>query len=55
MTPYTRHMIVLEPANLQQKCRNTNRLITEYRVMFEHAISDIKRYNARFRDTKNNT
>jgi len=44
MTPYTRQQIARKPANLQQKCRKMNRLITEYRVQVEHAIGDLKRY-----------
>ena len=45
MTPYTRQQIVLEPANLQQKCRKMNKFITEYRVTVENAIGYLKRYN----------
>jgi hypothetical protein len=44
MTPYTRQQIARKPLNLQQKCRNMNRLITEYRVQVEHDIGDLKRY-----------
>ena len=43
--PYRRQQVALEPANLQQKCRKMNKLITEYRVKIEHAIGDLKRYN----------
>jgi hypothetical protein len=45
MTPYTRQQVAVEPANLQQKCRKMNKLITEYRVKVEHSIGDIQRYN----------
>ena len=45
INPYTRQQVALEPANLQQKCRKMNKLITEYRVKVEHAMGDLKRYN----------
>jgi hypothetical protein len=45
INPYTRQQVTLEPANLQQKCRKMNKLITEYRVKVEHAMGDLKRYN----------
>jgi hypothetical protein len=44
VTPYTRRQLNLRPPHIRRKCRKLNRLLTHYRVKFEHPICDIKRY-----------
>jgi hypothetical protein len=44
ITPFTQAQIRRKPDRLQRKCRKFNRTLSEYRVLVEHLVGELKCY-----------